>query len=266
MSPSIESSNEQNMNSVQYTMSRDHHTNETQGELKGNLHWSQGGLSRSSPLRSDGSWDSQAGRLDHECFDQKNSSGPSGSSPLRSDGYCDGQAQRLDRVSGGQRHSKLSKISRGTTRLKSTRSDGSHGSQAGKLDCMSSGQILSDESQKNDFKQPSDPLKWTEWHPNKKTALTLSQGTLKGWDVENEADDEVRTTVLSQIRVTATLITDEPFVWPSINSSPLVSASEPRGGGGQEIDGQRDTNWWLYLDFQLLHRPPYNEQGLQSLQ
>jgi hypothetical protein len=74
--------------------------------------------------------------------------GPSGSSPLRSDGYCDGQAGRLDRVSCGQRHSKLSKISRGTTRLKSTRSDGSHGSQAWKLDYMSGGQRLSKESQK----------------------------------------------------------------------------------------------------------------------
>jgi hypothetical protein len=36
---------------------------------------------------------------------------------------------------------------------------------------------------------------------------------LKGWGVENDADDEVRTTVQSQIHVTAQLSTEEPFVW-----------------------------------------------------
>jgi hypothetical protein len=37
---------------------------ESQGELKGIAHKSQRGLPRSSPLRSDGFWDSQAGKLD----------------------------------------------------------------------------------------------------------------------------------------------------------------------------------------------------------
>jgi hypothetical protein len=35
------------------------------GNSRGNLHESQGGLPGLSPIRSDGSQDSQAGRLDH---------------------------------------------------------------------------------------------------------------------------------------------------------------------------------------------------------
>ncbi len=55
---------------------------------EGKLHEGQGGLSGSSPLRSDYSRDSQAGRLYH--------------------------------VSSGQRHSKTKLSSRGAIRLKST--------------------------------------------------------------------------------------------------------------------------------------------------
>jgi hypothetical protein len=51
------------MSSVQNIISGDHPTNECQG-TRGDLHESQGGLPRSSPLRSDGSRDSQAGWLD----------------------------------------------------------------------------------------------------------------------------------------------------------------------------------------------------------
>jgi hypothetical protein len=65
--------------------------NESQG---GNLHEGQGGQSKLSPLRSDGSRDSQAGRLDR----MSNGRGhlkslaleePLGLSPLRSDGSQD---------------------------------------------------------------------------------------------------------------------------------------------------------------------------------
>ncbi len=50
-----------------------------------------------------------------------------------------------------------------------------------------------------------------------------------------------------------------------IYSSPLISASEV-WGGGQEIDGQRDTHRWFQLGFLFPTRSPYSEQGLQSLQ
>jgi hypothetical protein len=46
-------------------MCRDHSTIESWGNLRGILHASQEGLSESSPLRSDGSRDSQIGRLSH---------------------------------------------------------------------------------------------------------------------------------------------------------------------------------------------------------
>jgi hypothetical protein len=55
MSQNIQSSNEQNENSVKYTLSKDRPTNESQGELKRNLHESQGGLPVLSSIRSDGS-------------------------------------------------------------------------------------------------------------------------------------------------------------------------------------------------------------------
>ncbi len=43
-------------------------------------------------------------KLDHVSGDQRQlKGGPSGSSPLRSDGSHDGQAERLDRMSGGQK-------------------------------------------------------------------------------------------------------------------------------------------------------------------
>jgi hypothetical protein len=61
------------------------------------LHESQGGPSGSSPLRSDGSRDSQVGGLDHVNGSKRQlGGGPWGSSPLRSDGSHDGQAGRLD--------------------------------------------------------------------------------------------------------------------------------------------------------------------------
>jgi hypothetical protein len=45
--------------------------------------------------------DNQAGRL-HEQWPKATQGGPSGWSPLRSDGSCEGQAGRLERVSSGQ--------------------------------------------------------------------------------------------------------------------------------------------------------------------
>jgi hypothetical protein len=65
----------------------------------------------------------------------------------------------------------------------------------------------------NDFRQQGDLLKRAEWQLNKKSQFTLSQGMLKMWDVEDDPDDEVRTTVQSQIHVTATQSAEEPFVW-----------------------------------------------------
>ncbi len=73
MTKNVQSFKKQNVNSVQNKTSRDHPTNEAQGELKSNgkLHESQGGLSEPSPLRSDGSCDSQVGRLESKSGGQK---------------------------------------------------------------------------------------------------------------------------------------------------------------------------------------------------
>ncbi len=87
---------------------------------------------------------------------------------------------------------------------------------------------------------------------------------LKGWDVEDDADDEVGTTVQSQIRVTATLNTEGPLVWAQyLQFSPHISQCSE--GGGQEIDGQCNTYGLSLLDFQILARPTHSEQGLQLL-
>jgi hypothetical protein len=55
-------------------------------------------------------------------------------------------------------------------------------------------------------------LKWAERQPNKKSQFALSQGMMKRCDVEDDAHDEMRTTVKSQVRVIATLSTEEPFI------------------------------------------------------
>jgi hypothetical protein len=69
-------------------------------KIKGkNCMKAKGGLSRLSPLRSGGSRNSQAGRLDRMSGGQRHaktkpsSRGPSGWSPLGSDGSRDGQAR-----------------------------------------------------------------------------------------------------------------------------------------------------------------------------
>jgi hypothetical protein len=100
--------------------------------------------------------------------------GPSGSSPLRSAGSRNGQAGRLGCVT--RKHSKLSKISRGTTRLKSTQDRWFHGSQAARLDRMGGGQRHSNESHKNDLGSQGTYKKQAEWQPGKKSQLTLTQG------------------------------------------------------------------------------------------
>jgi hypothetical protein len=83
-----------------------------------------------------------------------------------------------------------------------------------------------------------------------KESTYFSRGILKRWDVE----DEVKTTVLSQIHATV-----------FIHSSHLITASEVQGGGGtgNTVDGQLDTYRRSQLDSQILAKPTYNEQGLQ---
>ncbi len=85
---------------------RDHPTNEPQQGTQGDkLEEGQGGLPELSPLRSGGSRDGQAGRLDRReavaktdtQIQAKSQRRPSGSSQLRSDGSHDGQAGGLDR-------------------------------------------------------------------------------------------------------------------------------------------------------------------------
>jgi hypothetical protein len=87
-----------------YTISINCSTTESQGNSTGNLHENRGGLPKSSPFRSDGSQDSQVGRLENVSGGQRQfKGGPSGASPLRSDGSHDGQAERLDRINSGQK-------------------------------------------------------------------------------------------------------------------------------------------------------------------
>jgi hypothetical protein len=67
------------------------------GEPKGENARSQGGLSGSSLLGSDGSLDSQVGRLEHVSSGQSAAQGQtSGLNPLRSEDFHDGQVGRLD--------------------------------------------------------------------------------------------------------------------------------------------------------------------------
>jgi hypothetical protein len=61
-----------------------------------NWHEHQGVPLGSSPLRSDGSHDSQVGRLDRVAVVKATQLEPSGSSLPRSEGSCDDQAGRLD--------------------------------------------------------------------------------------------------------------------------------------------------------------------------
>jgi hypothetical protein len=72
----------------------------------------------------------------HEWWPKATQGWPLGLSWLRSDGSRDGKAGRLDCMSGGQKTLKLCKLHKsqsGYTRLKSTQVRWSHGSQTGKL-------------------------------------------------------------------------------------------------------------------------------------
>ncbi len=64
MSKNFQSSNEQNVNIVQYTIRRYRPTNECKGEIKGGIHMNaNGGVLGLSPLRSDGSQGILAGLM-----------------------------------------------------------------------------------------------------------------------------------------------------------------------------------------------------------
>jgi hypothetical protein len=92
----MQSVTEQKINIVlNVYMCRDCPTIELQGNSRGTLHASQGVMSQSSPLKSDGSWESKSGRLSKWMVAKVTWRGPSG--PLRSDISCDGQAGMLDR-------------------------------------------------------------------------------------------------------------------------------------------------------------------------
>jgi hypothetical protein len=73
------------------------------GNSRENLHESQGGILPSSPLRSDGSWDSQVGRLDHVSGGQRQLKWAIRlESTQFTSWFCDGQTGRLDCMSDGQ--------------------------------------------------------------------------------------------------------------------------------------------------------------------
>ncbi len=96
-SKNIQSTNEQHVNSVQYTISRDCPTNESQGELMGEFTWKPRGTAciESTQIR----WFSRLspGRLSRMSGCQKKLKvRPSGSSPQTLDGSRDGQAGRLN--------------------------------------------------------------------------------------------------------------------------------------------------------------------------
>jgi hypothetical protein len=74
-------------------------------------------------------------------------------------------------------------------------------------------------------------------------------------DDDGDVDDEVRTTVPSQNHATATLSTEESFLRTLyLELSPHISREV---WGGQEIDGQHDTNRQSQLDSQLPARTLY---------
>jgi hypothetical protein len=75
----------------------------------------------------------------------------------------------------------------------------------------------------------------------------------RGDDDNDDVDDEVRTTVWSQNRATATQCTEESFLRTQY-FSPLISA-ERCGGTGNRQSG--DTYRWSQLGSQLLARVPY---------
>jgi hypothetical protein len=87
-----------------------------------------------------------------------NSRGPSGSSPLRSNGSHDGQAGRLDWMTRGQRHSKLSQAQGELPGSSPLRSDGSHGSQTRGWTCCPVAKSIQMRVE-NDSRQPGDLLK-----------------------------------------------------------------------------------------------------------
>jgi hypothetical protein len=72
MSQNTQLLNEQNVNSVKYKINKDHPTNKSEGELKGeNSKKAKEDYQNKGPLRSDGSPDSQARRLDHMSSGQR---------------------------------------------------------------------------------------------------------------------------------------------------------------------------------------------------
>ncbi len=83
-----------------------------------------------------------------------------------------------------------------------------------------------------------------------------TQQMLKRWDVEDDADDEVRTTVPSQIHAKSALSAGEPFfLWAQYlySSFPFMSACEVWGEGAGKRWSMRYYGW-LQLNFQILAR------------
>ncbi len=137
--------------------------------------------------------------------------GPSGSSPLRSNGSHDGQAGRwLDWMTRGQRHSKLSQAQGELPGSSPLRSDGSHGSQTRDwTDCLvaKSTQMRVE----NDSRQPGYLLKNRHSESLKERLNLLFLKDVEEmrccrwrWRGENHNSHRL---VLHQAR------TEEPYIW-----------------------------------------------------
>jgi hypothetical protein len=127
----------------------DHPINDSQGELNENLHASQGGLLRSSPLRTNGSLKSQVGRL--SCM-----GGGQRQFKVGHQARVNSDQMVLMRVRRGgwtmwavaKGHLNLAKSHRELLGSSLLSSNGSHGIKAGRLNPINDGQRRSNESWK----------------------------------------------------------------------------------------------------------------------
>jgi hypothetical protein len=145
MSQNIQSSNEQNVNSVQYTIVETILQMKLGGTEGYKLHEGQGGQSESSPLRWDDTRDNQTGRL--SCMS-------SGHKQLKGEHQAWVHSDQMVLVMARQ------------------------GGWTG----WPNGQRLSRESWISSIRQLRGLRKQAEWQPKRKTHLTVPQGMLKRWD------------------------------------------------------------------------------------
>ncbi len=191
----IQSSNEQNVNSAQYIVVETVLQMNFRGNSRGNLHESQGGLSESSPLRSDGSWDSQMGGWATWAVAKSNSrEGHQARAP------SDQKVLVMARKGGWN-------AARWWPKVLKTKLDFKEGHQA----WVHSDQMVLVMARQEGWTRwlVAEDAPAAEWQPKRRTQLTLSQGMVKRRDVADGWLDENHIghrPVWHQVR------TEEPFL------------------------------------------------------